>query len=731
VIVGDSTPAPPKPAPQPEIPPLPPLALPPIEDPTKKALARIEGEEAMQRRAAQEADRKAEAFEVARQAAVAASENWRRKQSLVHGQIDALNEQARHIEEEADALAIERDVLARERDANKAAVVKARARNGGYAVLPNKSPNGTWQRPVIVECHDGLATLQPLGISFTMLEMSPLLGPRGPLIIAVARELIRAQRTASPDGAPVIPYIYFIVRPDGIRPYYEARARLEPLGIAFGYELVEQEWEIEFPDFDDLAAWDGSGLPRSLDKDVPLARQKGAADASEFVWPRDRPAAAPGGVEGEGRDAAGGGAEGTQDGGLFVWPTRPSGGAGGGVSQGEFGGPGPGSSGMASREDGRKDGAGAGVSSAPAGGWIAGGNSGLGLLGRDLVPLPATQPGSDSELNSGTGARSGGWRSVRPGSGDAYGPATGQRGVARGSETDLVPLSPDHLPGLDPADGPTLPAHPSTGPATRTPPGSPFGSIGRDRRTGVIGPPGVPAGAPGLADRPLGAGEPPTPIESAKGNRVRIDPSLLAYAGEDADPFGQQPAHPMNTMSSQAGSSPPTGSSEGASAGQPSAGLGRPSSAGAVEGTTSPSVPSIELENVSRGSKTGRDTNPKLPPPKPRTLIRPRAIEVPLDLVVACGPDGVVIHPGGYRLSQNALRKKGLLTRELETIVRNHELIDPMVRPLPRMQFLVEAGGTDTFEEARRQTVVSGLNWPVTIHVSETGVPRIFSRERL
>ena len=62
----------------------------------------------------------------------------------------------------------------------------------------------------------------------------------------------------SPDGAPVVPYFVFLVRPDGIRPYYEARARLEPLGIAFGYELIEQDLKVDVPDFDNLAAWDGT-----------------------------------------------------------------------------------------------------------------------------------------------------------------------------------------------------------------------------------------------------------------------------------------------------------------------------------------------------------------------------------------------------------------------------------------------------------------------------------------
>ena len=66
---------------------------------------------------------------------------------------------------------------------------------------------------------------------------------------------------ASPDGQVVTPYIFFLIRPDGIRTYYEARGRLEPLGITFGYELADQDWDIDFPDLDDVKTWDGSPRP--------------------------------------------------------------------------------------------------------------------------------------------------------------------------------------------------------------------------------------------------------------------------------------------------------------------------------------------------------------------------------------------------------------------------------------------------------------------------------------
>ena len=158
---------------------------------------------------------------------------------LVKQQVSALAERARKIDKQIDTLAAERDVLARERNALKAAVARNQQGRGSYAVLPYKGPNGSWRRPIVLECANGTVTLRPKGPTFTMLDLSSLINPRSsPVILAVARELLRVQMSESPDGAPVVPYFVFLVRPDGIRPYYELRARLEPLGIAFGYELI-------------------------------------------------------------------------------------------------------------------------------------------------------------------------------------------------------------------------------------------------------------------------------------------------------------------------------------------------------------------------------------------------------------------------------------------------------------------------------------------------------------
>jgi hypothetical protein len=758
----------PEPVPAPPSPP-----APPPEDPTKKELARIAAEEAAQRRSATEADRRADALEAARGAAVAESQRWRRRETLVRAQIDGLTEKAERLEREADEYALERDALARERDAAKAELVKARARGGGYAVMPHKGPNGTWQRPVVIECLNGQAVLQPHNLRFTMLDLSPLLSARAsPFVVAVARELIRIEQATSPDGAPIVPYIYFIVRPDGIRPYYEARARLEPLGIAFGYELVEQDWQIDFPDLD---TWDDSGPA------TPKHPAAGSGSApGEFTWPADRPGT---GRPGDSRDP-------------LLWPTRPAGaqaadaGPGGPDGAGrEHRGTVPGrgqqgparfGQGLSGSYDGALDDGGPDAGSGREGGgpgpgggdgsplvpfarpggaarpgFAAGGGTGGSTDSRGLAQNGPSTPGWAAG-GSGRLPRSTPFGSSTPGGSPwpgAGGAATSSPGGAEpGGSSALSPVHPNGLPGFEKAeDRPgqdgvlTLPS--LSTPATGAPgaPGTGFGSD--DRGPGGSKP--AAGGGSGFGGLPYekgdsgGSNSPPAPGT----NRVTIDPATL----EEDDEFeNRPPAQPRRLRFSGTGAASTTpegfslggvGQSSASGGGQGQVGVGLPVSTGSPpsdvpsgsgqptpSGTPSPSgLPSFAGLQNSPGQADRRPVRKREERKTPRG---PKEVNIPLELVVACGPDGVVLHPGGYRISRSSLQRDRLLLRDLETIVRNHELIDPSIHPRPRVRFLVERGGSETYWEARRQTDLAGLSWPVSVQVAESSAPRVMPKER-
>jgi hypothetical protein len=109
-----------------------------------------------------------------------------------------------------------------------------------------------------------------------------------------------------------------------------------------------------------------------------------------------------------------------------------------------------------------------------------------------------------------------------------------------------------------------------------------------------------------------------------------------------------------------------------------------------------------------------------------------KTIEVPFEIVVVCEPEGLVIHPGGYRLTGAVLesrKKGGILVRELLAVAQQRAAADPTIRPQPRVKFLVESGGSPMFWAARKQILFSGLGWPMSLQVTGTQDPLPLGQE--
>jgi hypothetical protein len=139
-----------------------------------------------------------------------------------------------------------------EAERTKTEIDKLRGKSGNrgdsYAIIPYRGPSETRRRPIYIECRKDAVLLQPEGIALTEHDFTVDLGPSNPLVSALraASEHHRRNQFAG-KGEAGTPYPLFIVRPDGIMMWYAARAAITSWGSEFGYELVGQDWSVEFP----------------------------------------------------------------------------------------------------------------------------------------------------------------------------------------------------------------------------------------------------------------------------------------------------------------------------------------------------------------------------------------------------------------------------------------------------------------------------------------------------
>lgn len=150
----------------------------------------------------------------------------------------------------------------------------ARRQSESYAIIPYEGPNQTRRRPIYIECRSDAIILQPEGISLSESDFLGAAGAENPLAAALraAREyLVRQARAAGSEGEP---YPLLLVRPGGIGAYYAARSSMNSWGADFGYELIEDSWELEFKPPD-------AGLAEALARAVDESRRRQVARAMQ------------------------------------------------------------------------------------------------------------------------------------------------------------------------------------------------------------------------------------------------------------------------------------------------------------------------------------------------------------------------------------------------------------------------------------------------------------------
>ena len=129
------------------------------------------------------------------------------------------------------------------------------SRPAKYAVIAYEGPSGTHRRPLYIECSIEGVYLQPEGIRLTPNDFEGPSGPGNPLASALRAAREHIANTAPGGGETAVqPYPLLLVRPSGVMAYYAARDAIQSWGSDFGYQLIDEDWTLEFPPRDPALA---------------------------------------------------------------------------------------------------------------------------------------------------------------------------------------------------------------------------------------------------------------------------------------------------------------------------------------------------------------------------------------------------------------------------------------------------------------------------------------------
>ncbi len=372
------------------------------------------------------------------------------------------------------------------RQAITAIKAEGNGKKKSYALIPYEGPNGTFRRPIYIECKANTVTIQPEGIELNSNDFQPPLGPGNPLasVLRAARGYLIQRDQGNIHTRDTEPYPLVLVRPDGAMTYAYVQRAIEAGDFDFGFELVEEDWKLKFPAADPhLASIEQQALEHArmrqqlLAEAAPRAYRRpgggGRGGRGEFDEATDDGFAGGGGgtpgvsvkrSPSRGRGHSEGDAT-SDDGRFYGGPDGPrdssasgSGGqmgdgqpGGGQYASGEPGGRGPYGSGNGNGGDGGGDGSG-GPLRTPAGDVQAGGPGGGKAAGGVSQPGGGLQTGAVPEGMAGGATGDGGgpvpggapYGSTSPGSGTSPGmnmQASGQPG-GMPSGTDQIGMDP-------------------------------------------------------------------------------------------------------------------------------------------------------------------------------------------------------------------------------------------------------------------------------------------------
>lgn len=118
-----------------------------------------------------------------------------------------------------------------------------------FAIVPFDGTRGTTRRPIYIECTKDELRILPEDIAIKAADLQHFGADYNPLL-AGTQALIHfwnARSNLEAGGKEPAPYVLLLVRPEGTMAYYAARKMLRNLEGPSGYELIEQDWQLDMP----------------------------------------------------------------------------------------------------------------------------------------------------------------------------------------------------------------------------------------------------------------------------------------------------------------------------------------------------------------------------------------------------------------------------------------------------------------------------------------------------
>ncbi|MBI1324526.1 hypothetical protein GC170_15265 [bacterium] len=660
-----------------------------------------------------------------------------------------------HASQIADAVAR----LELKRDDAKSKLEAAKSRKG-YSILPYRGQNGAWQRPLPIECSRDIAQIMPGGPSFRLIDLELSGLTRNSLFARIVELAIRkAAAQATPDGDAPTVYVLFVVRPSGIKAYYEARARLQAQGVAFGYELIDETTPIDYPDLGNLAEWPGyvpsdeiadalaaepigGSLPGTSGNGPGLAGSGGGHGQNEsglFVWREGLDGKRPGRADG-GDGAPSGGPNGTAGfgpGGANMMPgtsIEPGGGVGGNSPRVDFG---PGTLSQLGRSGSGRNVTGGmlpgqGVSpSTKLGSGVGGGAGGMagGSPGAGRSSVPNLEPPwgerPDPRRPGGSVAGSSSGGGINAGQAMPDGPAGGSN-AAKGNGSGTFEGLVAELAAQSDASSARSLTRPG---AVAITPGD-LAEEFEDRQASPFGGGGSQPREPGAASRRMAGGQPAastggSPFGTTPPTLPRFEPAPTANGdskstGANSASAGSSVANSVPATSAS-GSEPASDSGEGNPSGAtPSNGSAGSSANRSANGSTSTNggMPSGSAGAPSSGGSPAPDA-PKFGIKNGLKRIfggEERLPEKSWEVSLTCDAGGLTIRPGEHRLSLNDLQgDPDLLPRTLQSMFERHVRENPERYWRPYVKYRIAAGGEPLMGLSQSQLAQGFVRWPAIL----------------